>query len=123
MTRIYIAGAYSDDNVISVLKNIGRGQHWAAMLFKKGFAPFCPWHDKEFVIHFYDSEFTVQEFYDYSIAWLEVSDAVFIVPNATGLKRWQDSAGTLKEIEIAEKLNIPIFYSLPELIQWNTKHL
>jgi len=120
MKRIYVAGAYSDDNVLGVLKNIGRGQHWAAMLFKKGFAPFTPWHDKEFVIHFYDSEFTVQEFYDYSIAWLEVSDAVFIVPNATGLKRWQDSAGTLKEIEIAEKLNIPIYYSLPELLKHET---
>jgi hypothetical protein len=45
-----------------------------AELFSLGYAPFCPWHDKSFVMDRPDDEFTVEKFYRYSIAWLEVSD-------------------------------------------------
>lgn len=114
--KVYVAGAYSDTNVISVLKNIGRGEHYASELFMKGFAPFTPWHDKDFVIKNWDKEQEVEMFYKYSMEWLRVSDCVFIVPNSEGLRNWEDSSGTLKEIEEAEKLGIPIFYDLETLI-------
>ena len=116
--KIYVAGAYSDDNVIGVLKNIGRGEDWAAELFRRGFAPFTPWHDKSFVIGRYTEEFDVNDFYEYSIEWLLVSDALFIVPNEPGLKDWNESIGTLKEIEIAKNSNIPVFYELNDLLNW-----
>ena len=119
MKRVYVAGAYSDDNVLGVLKNIGRGQYWASQLFFKGFAPFTPWHDKTFVTDNFDAEFTVDMFYEYSMEWLRVSDAVFVVPNEHGLKNWQDSKGTLEEIRIAWELKIPVFYKLEELEAWN----
>lgn len=115
--RIYIAGAYSDNNVLGVLKNIGRGQEIAAEVFKRGFAPFCPWFDKGFVIVHWREEFTVQQFLDYSIAWLDVSDCMLVVPNVKGLKDWQQSTGTLKEIEYAKIHNIPVFYSIFDLEQ------
>lgn len=118
MHRIYIAGAYSDDNVLGVLKNIGRGEEYAAKLFIHGFAPFTPWHDKDFVIKFWRDKFTIKMFYDYSIAWLLVSDAIFIVPNCDGLKDFQDSKGTLAEIDIASKNGIPIFYELHSLLSY-----
>lgn len=116
MKRIYIAGAYSDDNVLGVLRNIGRGGDYAAELFDLGFAPFTPWHDKSFVITNWEREFSVQMFYDYSISWLKVSDAIFIVPNIDGLKDWQESKGTKAEIEIAHSMNIPVFFKLSDLI-------
>lgn len=119
--RIYIAGAYSDDNVLGVLRNIGRGQHFATQLFLHGFAPFCPWFDKEFVIRCWRHEFTVQQFLDYSIVWLDVADCMFVVPNVKGLKDWQKSAGTLKEIEYARTHNIPIFYSVTEIDEYYNK--
>lgn len=115
MKKIYVAGAYSDDNVLGVLRNIGRGEQIASALFLMGYAPFTPWHDKSFVTDNWDKEFTVSMFYQYSMEWLRVSDAVFVVPNIHGLKDWQDSKGTLAEIEEAEKLDIPVFYKINDL--------
>lgn len=109
MKRVYIAGPYSANNVLGVLKNIGRGEKMAAKLFSLGFAPFCPWHDKSFVIDRPDDDFTVEQFYKYSLAWLEVSDAVLVLPD------YQESKGTLAEIERAQELRIPIYYSLEAL--------
>jgi hypothetical protein len=40
MKRVYVAGAYSADNVMDVLKNIGKGEYYAAKIFHIGFAPF-----------------------------------------------------------------------------------
>ena len=111
MKRIYVAGPYSANNVLDVLKNIGRGEKTCAELFRLGFAPFCSWHDKSYVTDRFDDQFTVQQFYDYSLAWLEVSDAVYILPNS------ENSKGTQKEITKAIELNIPVFYSIENLLK------
>ena len=109
MKRIYVAGPYSANNVLDVLKNIGRGQSACADLFSLGYAPFCPWHDKSYVIDRYTDDFTVQQFYDYSMAWLEVSDAVLLIGD------WESSKGTLAEVERAKELDIPIFLNIPDM--------
>ena len=116
--KVYVAGAYSDNNVMGVLRNIGRGEYYAAELFMKGFAPFTPWHDKSFVFQNWDKELTVPMFYNYSMEWLKVSDCVFIVPNHEFTKDWQESIGTIAEIEQAEKLGIPVFYSIEDLYKF-----
>lgn len=118
MIKVYVAGAYSDDNVLGVLKNIGRGEYWASELFQKGFAPFTPWHDKQFVISNWNDKFTVPMFYNYSMEWLKVSDCVFIVPNVKGMKNWEDSKGTLEEINVASENNIPVFYNIEDLLKF-----
>jgi hypothetical protein len=102
--KVYVAGRYSGDNVLDVLRNIGRGEAAAAELFDMGFAPFCPWHDKDYVIKNPEGDFTVEKFYNYSMAWLEVCDIVLLLPG------WETSKGTLKEIERAEELGIPVIY-------------
>jgi hypothetical protein len=109
MKRLYVAGSYSADNVLDVLKNIGRGEQYCAEFFLDGFAPFCPWHDKDYVLRNPDNDFTVKMFYDYSMAWLDVSDAVFVLPNS------EESKGTQAEILRARKLNIPVFYDIKKL--------
>lgn len=109
MKRVYVAGAYSANNIIDCLKNIGRGEDYAAQVFMLGYAPFCPWHDADYVIKNWNKDFTVKMFYDYSMAWLDVSDAVFVIPG------WEESKGTLAEIERAKELNIPVVYSFEEL--------
>lgn len=109
MNRVYVAGPYSADNVIDVLRNIGRGEKICAELFRLGYAPFCPWHDKSYVIDNPGCFFTVKQFYDYSMAWLDVSDALLV----TG--EWGASTGTMMEIDRAVDLKIPIFYSIDNL--------
>ena len=108
--RVYVAGPYSAGNVMDVLRNIGRGQKACARIFSLGFAPFCPWHDKTYVYDNPEAEFTVEQFYKFSIAWLEVCDAVLVLPG------WERSKGTLAEIDAAERLGIPVYYNEVELI-------
>lgn len=110
--RVYVAGQYSADNVIDVLKNIGKGRKACAELFHLGFSPFCPWHDAAFIIDNPSADFTVEQFYRYSIEWLKVSDAVLLLPG------WKLSKGTLAEIKIAEELGIPIFTDLQNLVDF-----
>ncbi len=111
MKRVYVAGLYSADNVLDVLRNIGRGEKMCADLFELGFAPFCPWHDKSYIISNPNADFTVKQFYNYSMAWLEVSDCVFL------LEDWEKSTGALAEVKRAEELKIPIYYSLMDLLR------
>lgn len=117
MIKVYVAGAYSDDNVMGVLRNIGRGQYWAGRLFMEGFAPFCPWHDRTYVFDNFSVEIPVSSFYKYSMEWLKASDVVFVVPNQPGLKDWEESKGTVAEISEARKNRIPVVYSLEDLRQ------
>jgi hypothetical protein len=112
--RVYVAGKYSDNNIIDCLKNIGRGEKVCAYLFVHGYAPFCPWHDKTYTMEYPDREFKVDEFYEFSMAWLEVSDCVLVIPG------WEQSKGTQKEIEAAKGLKIPVFYSVKDLNSWAT---
>ena len=121
MIKVYVAGPYSDDNVMGVLKNIGRGEEYAAKLFQMGFAPFTPWHDRDFVIQNWREEFDVEKFYEYSMEWLKVSDVMFVVPDYEGLKNSIQSKGTVKEIEMAKKLNIPVFDSIFNIGQYKLR--
>lgn len=123
MIRVYVAGPYSDSNVLNVLKNIGRGQMYANALLQLGFAPFCPWLDKEYVIGNWTHKWDVEAFYKYSIAWLEVSDCVFVVPDHHDMKRHKDSYGTRLEIERAKQLNIPVLYNFVDLLGYYDKEL
>ena len=78
MKRVYLAGCYSADNVLDVLKNIGRGEYYAGQLFMAGYAPFCPWHDASYAMDLL-GELDKSLFYKASIAWLEVSDGVYVL--------------------------------------------
>ncbi|RLJ04023.1 MAG: hypothetical protein DRP08_02570 [Candidatus Aenigmatarchaeota archaeon] len=110
MNRIYIAGAYSADNVITVLNNMRKGMRLATKVLLLGYAPFCPWLDFHFQLMLRENEtLSVDDYYRYSIAWLTVSDAVLLV------KGWQNSTGTRREKKIAAKLRIPILYNIEEL--------
>jgi len=111
MIKVYVAGPYSANNVIDVLKNIGRGEKVCAELFKFGFAPFCPWHDKSYVTDNCDIDLDVKQFYDYSIEWLSVSDCMIVIDIVS-------SKGTMNEIQFAKDNNIPIFFSIKKLLNY-----
>jgi len=47
---------------------------------------------------------TVEDYYRYSMAWLEVADEVWVLPNS------ESSKGTQAEIKRAKELFIPVKY-------------
>jgi len=110
MKRIYVAGSYSADNVMDVLHNIGDGIKVSAQLLELNFAPFCPWLDYQFALM--NERITKQQFYDYSMKWLESADAIVVLPN------YEQSFGTQNEIRRASELGIPVFYNIGDLIFW-----
>lgn len=105
--KIYVAGKYSDSNIIEVLNNIREGIKMSAKVLKMGHVPFSPWLDYQF--QFYEPELKVEDYYNYSLTWLKCCDAMLVLPN------YENSKGTLKEIEVAKENNIPIYYSLEDL--------
>jgi hypothetical protein len=114
LKKIYIAGPYSSDNVLGVLRNMRRGMRLATKVFKAGFAPFCPHLDYHFTLQAEENnDFTVGDYYNYSMAWLEVSDAVLLLPG------WRDSTGTKAEVDRAYELNIPVFEHFKALQEWD----
>ena len=103
MKRVYVAGAYSADNVIDVLENIRRGMQKGTEVLLAGYAPFVPWFDFHFQLMLKETQtLTVQDYYNYSIAWLKASDYILVLPNS------ENSKGTQTEIRIAKELGIPV---------------
>jgi hypothetical protein len=78
--RVYVAGRYSADNVISVLNNIHAGIKASVAVLKAGHAPFCPFLDYQF--QFFDNTLEVKDYYRYSLAWLEAAEVVLVLPNS-----------------------------------------
>ena len=115
--RIYVAGKYSGPDVISVLKNIGAGEKACGELFDHGYAPFCPWHDAGYVKYLCHRKIDKQDFYAASLAWLEASDAMFVI-SGNG-----DGGGVDAEIKFAEERGIPVFYHSFDLECWRDEFL
>ncbi len=110
MLRVYVAGAYSSDNVLGVLSNMRHGLALSVKVMKAGFAPFAPWLDFQYGL--LDS-FSVKEYQAVSIAWLEVCDAMIVQPIGA-----EQSNGTIREIARAQELGIPVFYTIDTLERW-----
>lgn len=113
--RIYIAGPlnpHKGGGAIEYLRNCNRMIEAARILIKNGYAPFCPAVDAAYFIGGMDDETpTAEEIKSYSASWIRGCDAMLLMPG------WAESGGTLAEIEIAERLNIPVFKSVVALLR------
>lgn len=115
MKRVYVAGAYNASNIVDALENMRKGMRASTEVFLAGFAPFVPWFDYHFNLMLQEGEkLTIQDYYNYSIAWLKVSDIMLVVEG------WENSKGTKKEIEVAKEIGIPIYYRLEQMIHEET---
>jgi len=110
MLKIYVAGAYSANDILTVLDNMRRGMRAATEVLLAGYSPFVPFFDYHFQLMLREGEtLTVEDYYRYSIAWLPVCDAMLVLSGS------EYSKGTIQEIIVAKELGIPIYYSLEEL--------
>lgn len=117
--KIYVAGAYSGPDVLTVLDNMRIGIQTSADLFRRGFSPFCPWLDHHFCLLIPKEKLTVEMFYQYSMDFLYCCDAVLVTQNP----RNELSKGTQKEIANAIAFQIPVFYNLADLLKWSENGL
>jgi hypothetical protein len=112
--RVYVAGAYGAKDALVVWDNMRRGMRLGYEVLRAGFAPFVPWFDYHFSLM---GPMELEEYYEYSMAWLEVSDAVLVAPvNLEGSK------GTQAEVARAHELGIPVFYEIECLKAWAEKN-
>ena len=108
--RVYVAGAYSADNVLSILDNIRIGMRASTEVLLLGHSPFCPWLDFHFQLMLRPGEeLTVEQYYKYSMDWLEVSDIVYVCNYRFS------SQGTKAERNRAIDLGIPVVYNFEAL--------
>jgi len=105
-TRIYVAGPYTIGNQI---QNVRRSALLTHKLWQLGYAPYCP-----LLTHFLD--FVTPMDYDSWLAfdkeWLMACDILLwdktLCPGP--------SKGAEIEVRCAQELNIPVYYSLEELL-------
>ena len=107
MKRVYVAGALNAD-AVGYIKNVSQMIKYAEEVKKLGFAVFVPCND--FLMGVVNGNYDYYDYFNNSQPWLEVSDAVFVCPN------WENSKGTIKEIERANELRIPVVYNVTDLI-------
>jgi len=110
-SRIYVAGPYRSPNICEVLNNMRRGIHTCAALIANGYAAFCPWLDHHYGLSNEGDILNTKDYQENSLAWLEVADALLVLPG------WENSQGTTAEIKRATELEIPVFYTLSNLIK------
>jgi len=119
--RVYVAGPitarkHSRHPFIESLGNVGSGTRASIAILLSGHQPFCPFLDFTFFLQAEAGAVTEEMIKTYSIAWLEVCDAVVVLPG------WEESRGTLAEMKRARELNIPIYHSVDAFVAGNGKH-
>jgi len=68
MKKVYVAGAFSGDNVLTILDNMRKGMRLATEVLLAGFAPFVPWFDYHFQLNLREGEtLKVEDYYNYSM--------------------------------------------------------
>lgn len=110
--KVYIAGKITDLGN-DMLKNMHNFYVMYNELAKLGFSPFNPANDYIYGIMYGDYDY--DDYFDPNIEWLKVSDAMLVLPN------WENSEGTKREIEIARKCKIPVFFDVPSLLRWRER--
>lgn len=108
---MYIAGKLNAPSSVGYTKNVAVMIKVYNALLRAGYHPYCPAFD--LLAGIVDGGF---EYDDYALtnkAWLEVSEAVVVLPD------WGGSKGTKAEIKRAKQLKIPVIM----LSEYNIKNL
>lgn len=105
--KAYVIGPYRDERGMwYVGGNIQRARHVAIELWRRGYAVFCPHSNSSFM----DGGAEDKDFLDGDLEWMVSADVAFVVPKVSGMRNWDESIGSVKEIEECLILDIPVIY-------------
>lgn len=110
MTRkylIYIAGALNAD-AVGYIQNFSRMMEWAEKVRKQGYSVFVPALD--ILMGLKAGDWVYEDYFWNNQEMLLRSDAVFVVPG------YENSKGTALEIKHAHTEDIPVFYTIEDLV-------
>lgn len=124
MKIIFIAGPYTGDGTFeSIERNIREAEKYQIALANKEIGFFCAHNHTE---HFSSKKgATAPEdfYYELDLQFLKrLADAVLAMPG------WEQSWGAKREIEWAQKNNLPIFFpkspdDIQDIVEWNKEEL
>ena len=107
---IAVIGPFRGENHWEVYKKINKAEQLHYQVFENGFYSFCPHNNTR---HF-EGSLSDDIWLGYCQAFIEkFADGVILVDG------WENSSGTKAEIELCKELNIPIFYSINELVTYD----
>lgn len=95
----YVAGPYRAETVNGIVENIQRARSVALELWRMGYVVICPHLNSALM----DGAVTDEVFLEGGLELVRRSDFVVLVGN------WRESEGTLAEVELALKLDIPVY--------------
>ncbi len=102
--KIYIAGPYTKGDVA---ENVAKAISAWYQLWQEGFSPFCP-HLSHF-LHI-QKQLPYENWLSYNLEWLPSCDGILRLPG--------ESAGADRETSEANKLGMPVFSTIEDVIQW-----
>jgi len=109
---VYIAGKYTDEDMLSTELNIAEAQKLAIQCAKLGIHYFCP-HTHSRLMDYYAPEVPYEYWMTSGMRTLSsLCNCVLMVSN------YKDSKGSKEEEMKAKDLGYPIFYSLNDLKKW-----
>lgn len=108
--RIYVAGPYSDESAGKVDDNVRRAVEYSAVLANSGHYVHCP-HAATHAMSRRMEVLDCEPGYEY---WMEL-DASIIERWAEVLFVISDSPGTQREIEMAERMGLPVYHRIDDV--------
>lgn len=108
MKKIYIAGKLNAD-AVNYIKNMHNMIKTADQIRRLGYSVYIPCLD--ILSGLVAGDYDYKDYFENNLPWLEVADALFVCAG------WETSKGTHLEIEHAERLGIPVYFAVKELMQ------
>jgi len=101
--RIYIAGPYSAPTKEQRNRDIETARYNCALLMKAGHYPFCP-HTMSAKFDDDFPEIGYEQYMKMYLHWMRFCDSVYPLEN------WHLSNGTARELQVADRMALPIYY-------------
>lgn len=108
MKLVFVAGPYRADGEWEIEQNVRRAEALALHLWRLGLAVICPHKNTAL----YGGALPDEVWLDGALEMVSRSDAVVCT------EKWETSVGARGEVQMAQEIGVPVFYSLNEVIEW-----